>query len=81
MVESYECISLTCDCCGKTYQYEDDDGQQSYDIMDIQEFTTIRFTGGYGSIFGDGETFECHLCQQCLSDKLGEYLRNITEMV
>jgi hypothetical protein len=69
-------VSVTCDVCGKVYKTEisgfDDD------VFEVQEFTHIRLHGGYGSIFGDGDTVECDLCQNCLKDVLGAHLR-ITE--
>lgn len=72
-------VSITCDICGKTYQtYNDEDGAIN-DVFEIQEFTHIRMTGGYGSIFGDGDSIECDICQHCLKKKLGEYIRIISE--
>ena len=64
--------SITCDVCKKTYlrEYEPD-------IMEWQEMTLIKFTGGYGSVFGDGDTFELDICQHCLKAKLGQYFRTV----
>ena len=45
-----------------------------------QEIESIRFTGGFGSVFGDGLSFECDLCQHCLKELIGEYLICTTEM-
>ena len=59
--------SITCDICKKKYIYKDD-------IMEIQEFHHIRFTGGYSSVFGDMNKIKGDICQHCLNDKLGEYL-------
>ena len=36
------------------------------DWDEIQEFHHIRFTGGYGSVCGDGMKVECDICQRCL---------------
>lgn len=58
-------IALKCDICGKTYD----------DIFEIQEFLLIDFVGGYGSIFGDGDTVECEICQYCLKDIIGKICR------
>ena len=58
--------SITCDRCGQTWQA---------DTVDAAEFTSIDFTGGYGSIFGDGSHVELDLCQQCLKQTLGQWLR------
>ena len=38
---------------------------------------TINFTAGYGSIFGDMNSYECHLCQHCVEKLLGKYLRDV----
>lgn len=65
-------VSLICDVCKKEYDYEKD-------VMEIQEFNWIGFTGGYGSVFGDNVTFYLDICQHCLNDKLGQYLRRIDE--
>lgn len=66
--------SMTCDICGKTY----DKTFSTDNIFEVQEFTHIKFVGGYGSVFGDGDMVECDICQNCLKEKLGEYIR-ITE--
>lgn len=39
------------------------------------EFTSIGYVAGYGSIFGDGSHVEIDLCQSCLRDALGAWLR------
>ena len=54
-----EVIAYICDVCGKSYD-------PNNDIFEVQEFHHIRFTGGYGSLFGDGERIECDICQHCL---------------
>lgn len=62
-----KCVSIVCDVCGKEYDIEKD-------WLETQEFTHIFFTGGYGSIFGDGDQYSCDICQHCLKEKLGDYL-------
>ena len=62
---------FTCDICGKSYGCSTKDG----DVLEAQEFINIRFTGGYGSIFGDESKVECDLRQYCLKEHLGKYLR------
>lgn len=62
--------SLICDECGREVTNEGN-------IMEFQEFLNIRFTGGYNSIFGDGDIFECELCQHCVKKLLGKYLRKV----
>ena len=49
-------LIVKCDKCGKEYD----------DIMEIQEMVKFRFTGGYGSIFGDGTRVIANICQYCL---------------
>jgi len=56
-----------CDMCKKEYK--------ASDIEEFDEFLHIRTTGGYGSIFEDGVTIECDLCQHCVKSLLGYYLR------
>lgn len=58
----------TCDRCGK-------DIIQEEDLSEWQERFAIRFRGGYGSIFGDGNTVEGDFCQNCIHDVLGKYCR------
>lgn len=62
LVKVNDIKSITCDKCGKEYVFNDD----MSDIFEIQEFHSIVFTGGFGSVFGDGASIECDLCQRCL---------------
>lgn len=39
------------------------------------EKLSLSFTGGYTSVFGDGAEISIDLCQQCLKDVLGPWLR------
>jgi hypothetical protein len=55
---------VVCDKCGVS----------EGDIMKFQEWLYITFTGGYYSIFGDGNTYACDLCQKCTKEVLGDYL-------
>lgn len=63
-----EIVSVKCDVCGKEYNKGQDD-------FEIEEFHFIRFTGGYGSIFGDGSRVECDICQNCLQKLIGDFCR------
>jgi len=56
--EETKIVGYECDRCGKGYA--------SDFWEEIQEFHHINFTGGYGSIFGDGTEVKCDLCQYCL---------------
>ena len=58
--------SITCDRCSQTWPA---------DTVDAAEFTSIDFTCGYGSIFGDGSQVKLDLCQRCLKTALGLWLR------
>jgi hypothetical protein len=55
---------IICDSCKKEF----------IDDMELQEFTTLTHTAGYGSIFGDENVLELDLCQYCLKDLLGNYI-------
>jgi len=61
--------SIVCDVCKLEYKISEHD--------EIQEFTHIKFTGGYGSVFGDSIPIECDICQHCLKEKLGSYIREV----
>lgn len=62
---------VTCDICGKKYNLE---SNESEDVFEVQEFIHIKFTGGFGSVFGDGDTVRLDMCQHCFQDKLGKYV-------
>lgn len=74
-------VSVTCDKCGKTICFTDNDfafkGSNVHEMFDYQNWLHFNFTGGYNSIFGDGNEYECDLCQQCTKKLLGNYLRKI----
>jgi hypothetical protein len=71
-MESVEYIeSYQCDVCKKTWECEG----KIEDQMEIQEFTHLKWTGGYGSVFGDGVPKELDICQHCLKEKLGEWIQ------
>ncbi len=59
-----------CNKCHKKF-----DTNNADDIFEMQEFLHFRNTGGYGSIFGDGAEIELDLCQHCVKEVLGPYLR------
>ena len=62
--------SISCDVCKKEFT----------DEMEMQEFVRIGFQGGYDSVFGDGVNFGLDICQHCLKEKLGEYIRVLDEV-
>ncbi len=57
---------IVCDRCGK---------ETARNESEFHETTSIGFKAGYGSIFGDGNRVEIDLCQHCLRDTLGTWLR------
>jgi hypothetical protein len=66
-VESVSVVhELVCDSC---------DIVATRNETEFFEFTSIGYVAGYGSIFGDGSRVEIDLCQSCLRDALGAWLR------
>ncbi len=70
IIKERHATSKQCDRCNKDYN----------DEFDMQEFHHIRFTGGYGSVFGDGDRIECDICQHCLKLLIDKYYRIIPEI-
>ena len=64
-----EIIGITCDKCGNKFTPED--------IFEWQEIYSVNFTGGYGSVFGDGANVTVEFCQKCLKELIGSYCRII----
>ena len=62
-----ELVSITCDRCHKTQD----------DVMELQEWLRLDFVGGYNSLFGDGERYQLDLCQKCMNELFGVYLRYV----
>lgn len=60
--------NLICDRCGGEAELDDQD-------CEFHEFTSIQYRAGYGSIFGDGNRVEVDLCQHCVKDTLGTWIR------
>lgn len=50
--------AIKCDSCKKVFDKDD--------VLEIQEFLSVDFIGGYGSVFGDGAEVKFDLCQHCL---------------
>ena len=61
---------IRCERCGK----ETERGE-----LGFAEMTSIGFDAGYDSIFGDGNRVEADLCETCLRDTLGAWLRVRTQ--
>lgn len=62
---------VTCDRCGREMLPNDLDCEH-------QERLAVGFRAGYGSVFGDGSLVEADLCQHCVKEVLGPWLR-VTE--
>jgi len=67
-IETEVLESIVCDCCKKEFS-------PKQDWIKTQEFLHINFTGGWESVFGDGNSVECDICPDCLNDLLGKYMR------
>lgn len=69
-LKTLEAVSVVhqigCDRCGKVAER----GEPSF-----QEMQSIGFNAGYDSIFGDGSRVEVDLCEPCLRDTVGTWLR------
>lgn len=74
-VDAEEVESIVCDVCKKEYLKKDELDVGGSGRLELQEFTHIRFTGGWGSVFGDGCSMGADICQHCLKEKLGDYIR------
>ncbi|ARV18619.1 hypothetical protein AEP_01675 [Curvibacter sp. AEP1-3] len=59
---------LICDRCGRQAKRDDLD-------CEFHEFMSIQYRAGFGSIFGDGNGVEVDLCQHCVKDSLGTWIR------
>lgn len=60
--------TIVCDVCGMQYSY-------THDIFEAQEFISIDFVAGFGSVFGDGNKVNLDMCQHCASRLLGKHLQ------
>jgi len=60
-----EIEAIICDSCGRE--------MHPTDHIEYQESFSIVFTGGYGSIFGDGVDITCDLCQYCLHKMIKDF--------
>lgn len=59
---------IRCDRCDRLAEVGDAE-------LEFQEFVSIDLKAGYASIFGDGNHVQVDLCQHCLKDILGRWLR------
>jgi antitoxin CcdA len=61
-------VGLKCDRCKKEINNDD--------WIGMQESYSIRSSGGYGSVFGDGYDIKVDLCQECLLILIGDYCQD-----
>jgi hypothetical protein len=61
-----EISAYVCDRCGRESKIDD---------PEAAEFTCIEFVGGYQSIFGDGTRVSADICQHCLKETLGAWIK------
>lgn len=61
-----EIYGYVCDRCGREADAHEGEAE---------ELVSIDRVGGYCSIFGDGNRISVDICQHCLKDILGEWLR------
>lgn len=61
-----EVKSIICDRCGR---------EDEVPGLEAQEYLTIDTHGGYGSVIGDMASIKLDLCQHCLKEVLGPWLR------
>ncbi len=62
----YDYHTFVCDRCGREITHDEH--------SEWSETLRLRFTGGYGSVFGDGARVEADLCQQCVKELIGPCL-------
>ena len=60
--------SFTCSCCKEYYD----------DILDIQEMMHWKNSCGYNSVFGDGNSIELVLCETCIKNQVGTYIKVVS---
>lgn len=70
-VEQTVVTALVCDCCKQRIEAED--------VTSFQEAVRFRFVGGYGSAFGDGNSWECDLCDACCVKLFEPFMRLASE--
>lgn len=69
-VKTKQLVGVHCDRCKAEFRVG-----VGNDDMEIQEMLIVDFTGGYGSVFGDGTHMKGELCQACVKTVLGPFLR------
>jgi len=60
--------SIICDRCDRV-------AQKVSNNFEFEEYLSIDYIGGYGSIIGDGTRIQLELCQYCIKELLLPYAR------
>ncbi len=60
--------SVTCDDCKKEFDCETD-------VFEVQEFVSLSFMAGFGSVFGDTNQVSMDLCQHCFKERCGDVVQ------
>lgn len=64
--QSEKIAYIECDRCGR----------KDHDIIEVQEYLSWKNVVGYGGVpYLDGDTIEIDLCQYCVKEVLGEWIR------
>lgn len=71
-------VTIQCNKCKKVIQR---DGDNDNDLFEFESALLISFTGGYGSVWGDGEHIKIDLCQHCAFELLSPYADDMTDPV
>lgn len=66
---------IICDRCEKVISVYDADDNHWSDIIGVQEYHSIDYVAGYGSVFGDGSRVRADICQECLEEIIGDFVR------
>jgi hypothetical protein len=74
-VTNKKIVAVECDACHAVYA----NNRDIKNVFELQEFFHMEFTGGYGSVFGDGSTVQCDLCQKCVKVLIGPYCRRVQD--
>ncbi len=63
-------VAKVCDRCGLHAE-----SARDWPSVEFNEFLTIRWTAGYGSLLTDGDTYQADFCQKCTQEMIHPYAR------
>lgn len=67
-IKIQEPAAIICDRCGRRAENESDS-------FEFEEFLSVNYLGGYGSIIGDGTRLQLDLCPHCVKELLSPFAR------